>query len=48
MGRSSGGITGSTVRIIHSGRLPERRKASTSFRRVVAFFRFCLDLVVRI
>ena len=29
MGRSSGGITGITSRIIHSGRLPESRKFST-------------------
>ena len=37
-------MTGRTVRIIHSGRLPERRKASTTFSRVVAFLRFCLRL----
>ena len=29
MGRSSGGMTGMTSRIIHSGRLPESRKFST-------------------
>ena len=30
IGRISGGITGSTVRIIHSGRLPLARKDSTT------------------
>ena len=40
MGRSSGGITGSTSMIIHSGLLPEIRKASTTSRRLTmrAFF----------
>ena len=40
MGRSSGGMTGSTSMIIHSGLLPERRKASTTSRRLTmrAFF----------
>ena len=40
MGRISGGMTGSTSMIIHSGLLPERRKASTTSRRLTmrAFF----------
>ena len=40
MGRSSGGITGSTSMTIHSGLLPDRRKASTTSRRLTmrAFF----------
>jgi len=40
MGRKSGGITGRMVRIIHSGRLPDLRNASTTFKRLVAFFLF--------
>ena len=36
MGRSSGGITGITSRIIQSGRLPERRKADVTRRRLTA------------
>ncbi len=47
IGRRSGGMTGRTVRIIHAGLLPERRNASTTFKRVVDFLRFCLLLVVR-
>ena len=39
-GRSSGGITGTTFKIIHSGRLPERIKASTTFKRLASFFGF--------
>ncbi len=40
MGRISGGMTGSTSMIIHSGLFPERRKASTTSRRLTirAFF----------
>ncbi len=36
IGRSSGGITGSTSRIIHSGEFPELRKDSTTSRRLMA------------
>src|SRR5574341_1015607 len=43
-GRSSGGRTGITSRIIHSGLLPELRNASTILRRLVIFFRFCWDV----
>ena len=40
MGRISGGITGSTSMTIHSGLLPDRRKASTTSSRLTmrAFF----------
>ena len=39
IGRSSGGITGTTSKIIHSGRLPDLRKASqTSKRRTARIF----------
>src|SRR5881396_3813932 len=38
-GRRSGGITGTTARIIHSGRLPEFLNADTTFRRFDIFFR---------
>ena len=41
MGRSSGGMTGMDCRIIHSGRLSERRKPSTTFRRLTARESFC-------
>ncbi len=41
IGRRSGGITGSSVSIIHSGRLLELRIASTTFSRLVAFFLRC-------
>ena len=44
-GRSSGGITGTTSRIIHSGRLPERMKDSTSFSRLTSFLRLASELV---
>ena len=37
-GRSSGGITGRTVRTIHSGRLPDSTNDSTIFRRLMIFF----------
>ena len=36
-GRRSGGITGTTVMIIHSGLLPEKRNASTIFSRLASF-----------
>ena len=39
-GRSSGGMTGMTSRIIHSGRLSDLRKASTTFNRLMIFLRF--------
>ena len=39
IGRSSGGMTGRTERIIHSGRVPERRKASIRRSRLIAFLR---------
>ena len=47
-GRSSGGITGITSRIIHCGLLPLLRKASTTFRRLAYFSRFCSEVSVRI
>jgi hypothetical protein len=37
-GRRSGGITGTTVRIIHSGLLPDSRNASMMLRRFASFF----------
>ena len=40
MGRMSGGITGTTSRIIHSGRLPEARKDSTTSKRLRMRIRF--------
>ena len=48
MGRSSGGSTGSTSRIIHSGRLPLMRNASTISRRLMARRRFWLVLLAMI
>jgi hypothetical protein len=36
-GRKSGGSTGSTVMIIHSGLLPEVWNASISFKRLLIF-----------
>ena len=39
-GRSSGGMTGRMVRTIHSGRLPESRKDSTIFKRLMIFLGF--------
>ncbi len=44
-GRSSGGMTGTTSRIIHSGRLPDSRKLSTTFNRLMIFLGFSSDLV---
>src|SRR5213596_3411887 len=43
-GRSSGGMTGMTSRIIHSGWLPDFRKASMTLSRLTIFFRFCTDV----
>ena len=37
-GRRSGGITGTTLRIIHSGLLPDWMKASISLSRLASFF----------
>ena len=42
-GRRSGGITGTTVMIIHSGWLPDWTNASISFRRLASFFGFSSD-----
>ena len=39
-GRSSGGMTGRTVMIIHSGRLPDSMKCSTTFSRLMIFLGF--------
>ena len=41
IGRISGGITGITVMIIHSGLLPELRNASTTSSRLMIRARFC-------
>ena len=41
MGLSSGGMTGITVRMIHSGRLPLLMNASTTSSRLMALARFC-------
>jgi hypothetical protein len=46
-GRRSGGITGTTVRIIHSGLLPEAMKASISLSRLANFF-FLMSLSVSV
>src|SRR3546814_3974135 len=43
----SGGITGTTSRIIHSGRAPDSRKASISFRRFTSFLRLASEPVSR-
>ena len=42
-GRSSGGITGSTSRIIHSGLVWESRNASIIFRRLTTFLRLASE-----
>jgi hypothetical protein len=47
-GRSSGGITGTTSRIIHSGLLLDLRNASTTLRRLANFSFFCTEFSVRI
>ena len=44
-GRSSGGITGITSRIIHSGLLPLLRNDSTTRRRLACFSFFCCDML---
>ncbi len=44
-GRSSGGITGTTSRIIQSGCEPLSANASTSFRRLTSFLRLASDVV---
>ena len=41
IGRKSGGITGITVRIIHSGLLPDSRNASTTSNLLITRARFC-------
>src|SRR5215211_7367097 len=41
IGRRSGGRTGMASMTIHSGPLPLTRKASTTLRRLMAFWRFC-------
>ena len=45
IGRRSGGMTGRTERIIHSGRLPDRRNASMRRSRLIAFLRRWPELV---
>jgi len=45
IGRRSGGMTGMTDMIIHSGRLPLRRKASIRRSRLIAFLRRWPELV---
>ncbi len=44
-GRRSGGRIGNTSRIIHSGLLPEPKKASISFKRFDSFLIFVSELV---
>ena len=44
-GRSSGGMTGITSIIIHSGRDPDSRNASTSFNLFTSFLRFASEPV---
>ncbi len=46
-GRSSGGITGTTSNIIHSGLEPDSMKASINLRRFTNFFLFASDPVSR-
>ncbi len=41
IGLKSGGITGITVKIIHSGLLPDSRKASITSRRLIILALFC-------
>ena len=45
-GRSSGGITGMTSRIIHSGLFPDLRKLSTTRSRLANLSFFCCDTSV--
>ena len=42
MGRNSGGMTGTTSKIIHSGRLPLTLKDSSTSKRFTIFARFWL------
>ena len=44
-GRSSGGMTGTTSRIIHSGRQPDSRNESTSLSRLTNFLRLASEPV---
>ncbi len=44
-GRRSGGITGITSSIIHSGLLSDSLKASTTLRRFAIFFRLASEVV---
>ena len=46
-GLNSGGITGTTSSIIHSGRHPDSINASTNFSRLTYFFLFISEPVVR-
>ena len=46
-GRNSGGMTGMTSRIIHSGRAPDSMNDSTSFRRFTYFLRLASEPVSR-
>jgi hypothetical protein len=41
-------MTGTTSRIIHSGLLVDRRKESTTFRRLAYLSFFCADVSLRI
>ena len=44
-GLNSGGMTGTTLMIIHSGRQPLSAKASTSFKRFTSFLRLTSEVV---
>ena len=44
-GRNSGGITGTASKIIHSGRAPEFKKASTNLSRFTYFLRLASEFV---
>ena len=44
-GRKSGGNTGSMVKIIHSGLLPDNWKDSNNFKRLVIFLRLVSELI---
>ena len=46
-GRSSGGMTGTTSKIIHSGRQPDSPNASTSFNLLTSFLRLASEPVSR-
>ena len=45
-GLSSGGITGTVVKIIHSGLFPDSMKDSTSFNLLIVLSSVALDLTV--